>query len=1263
MNKNGIVKQMAIMLLMLMGAAGVLRAGTATDKLPASNAIAELRAIAAGPMIKDWRNKVGATTKPAGKRRFLVDAQGDGQTVCTKEIQQAIDECAASGGGIVEFKPGRYVTGSLFIKSNVDFHVAKEVTLLGVQDDAAWPLVRTRAGGIEMDWPAAMINVRNQQNVSISGEGTVNARGKRWWDRFWAAEPVYAKKGLRWAVDYDIGRPHMLQIYQSRDVTVQGLTFIDSPFWTLHTVYSQHVTIEHCTVNNLVAGTKGPSTDGINIDSSAFVLVENCRVDCNDDCLSFKSGINADGQRVNLPVQYCVFRNCVSGQGHGGITLGSDMSGGIRHCEAAGIRMIGTASGIRLKSAAVRGGLVEDVLIHDVQMEKVHMAIEMTMNWFPEFSCPKLPDNGSDIPAHWRVIAEPVPAERRIPTWRDITIADVTGVGSNIGINASGLPQRPMSGYRLERIAISAKTAGGIRCAKDWAIKDVRITGEDGKPVVIKDCTGVSIPETNADNSRPSAKQPGTLESGQRATDVTKGKCWIPKGLNTFEIELQEPKPIIAGDLYSAGEENRAQVTAFHFEAQVNGQWVAILGGRVTANDQLAVRLAFTSAVTASHVRLVIDNGGPDALSHVGDVRLWQGSLDRLPPLEERSKPQCNPVFDLTCHQVFLNQSGFNTQWPKRFTAPISPDDTAFTISPLTDNRILYRGTIKNHVGDFSDFHPDDPHLAYRIALSGQGLKPALSDSFFVAPFWFERVTLDLAAQFFIDARSATGSYPGAFGERAWRDSPYYAYSVPSLVNLYLSNPSLYNQSVVEMNWKRDLTRVLDPGFKLDSYAAGSAMATIRKMFETIDGPVGEQVPDIVQLIHWGTAWNYVQPVSQDFAGSENKVHPEMVSEFAYFLYGLPIYGKYFTPKYINTMRDFALGQWEPAGLFEVNKIIGNFKGRDAPGWTILPNLMMYEFARRKGLANADRFLAAAVAQASWCVENLNLEDPLVTKGQRMSEHKSVSGLVALLRNYPNVAPKGLREHLRKRADVAIRRSENMWDFRKYDDGANWSLPRHMPGVTGGGTSWNEPGNLAGFPFIAWRISLVLGDQPGDEQRMARLNELAVSHFDNLFGRNPLGFHSSWRGVLDFKGVKRGWPVKYRPVCGFLETVRGALNSSAATEHYPFNPSGAFRHPEGWTAFNAALNMGLVAAIQHDSSLVLKREGDVLVIELKAPVFRPTATVSVTQGATTREVELLATDHQRDHFMGSLKPERVMDHPAIKVRYGFGYFSIESTVE
>ena len=370
--------------------------------LQGSPSCGELRALANGPFILDWQKQVGAIAQPKATQQFFVNdfqATPDGRTLCTKQIQQAIDACTDAGGGNVEFHPGDYVTGSLFLKSNVNLHLAKGVRLLGAQEAEDFPIIHTRAGGIETDWPAAMLNVRNQQNVSITGEGTIDARGKRWWDRFWAAVPEYERKGLRWAVDYDIGRPHLVQIYQSHDVTVQGVTLMNSPFWTLHVVFSQHVTVDGVTICNNVAATNSPSTDGINVDSSAFVLVQNCDVDCNDDNYCFKAGMNADGLRVNIPAQYSLFRNCVARRGQGVITFGSDMSGGIHHVEAVGMKGIGTDNGIRFKSAAIRGGVVEDVFIHDVQLENVGTAIEMVLNWYPQFSYPKLPADADRHPA------------------------------------------------------------------------------------------------------------------------------------------------------------------------------------------------------------------------------------------------------------------------------------------------------------------------------------------------------------------------------------------------------------------------------------------------------------------------------------------------------------------------------------------------------------------------------------------------------------------------------------------------------------------------------------------------------------------------------------------------------------------------------------------------------------------------------------------------------------------------------------------------
>jgi polygalacturonase len=442
-----------------------------------------------------WQSEVGAKSGPTATTAFKVNDYGalsDGNTDSTAAIQKTIDACSAAGGGVIEFAPGQYVTGSLVLKSNMEFHLAEGVELLGAETDEAFPVRPTRAAGVEMDWPAAMLCVFEASNVKITGPGKINARGKRWWDKFTAARPEYEKKKLRWAVDYDIGRPYLLQIFKSNNVTVDGVTLIESPFWSVHVCYSEHVTVQNVTVRNNDRGL-GPSTDGINIDSSRYVLVQHCDVDCNDDCYTLKSGMNADGLRVNKPVEYVFIHDCISRKGHGVITIGSDMSGGVRHIEVARMKGIGTNEGIRLKSARVRGGVVEDVLIHDIDMENVPRPIVINLDWFPQYSYPVLPDDPAEIKPHWHKLAEKVPAEKGMPHFREVTLRNVEAVGAKTGIFVNGLMEAPAEAFHLENVHVHSAEPGTVTYAKDWTLNDVTIEAANGKSVIVKECEGVNF--------------------------------------------------------------------------------------------------------------------------------------------------------------------------------------------------------------------------------------------------------------------------------------------------------------------------------------------------------------------------------------------------------------------------------------------------------------------------------------------------------------------------------------------------------------------------------------------------------------------------------------------------------------------------------------------------------------------------------------------------------------------------------------------------
>jgi len=203
--------------------------------------------------IPSWVKNVGAKSFPSSQKLFYVNDYGaasDTVTVNTKQIQKAIDECAAKGGGIVSFKPGTYVSGSIFLKNNVHLKIDKGVLILGSQNFADYPDMQTRIAGIETSWPAALINVIDVKNAAVTGAGIVNARGKFCWDKYWAMRKDYDTKGLRWIVDYDAKRVRTFLVQNSSDITLKGLTFKNAGFWTVQLLYSTRLTVDGVIIKN-----------------------------------------------------------------------------------------------------------------------------------------------------------------------------------------------------------------------------------------------------------------------------------------------------------------------------------------------------------------------------------------------------------------------------------------------------------------------------------------------------------------------------------------------------------------------------------------------------------------------------------------------------------------------------------------------------------------------------------------------------------------------------------------------------------------------------------------------------------------------------------------------------------------------------------------------------------------------------------------------------------------------------------------------------
>ncbi len=454
--------------------------------------IAVIQVSAADP---SWAAKVGIRKLKIKKHVFNVrdfGAVNDGKTLATESIQKAIDACSKKGGGKVVFAPGQYLTGSLFIKEDVFLQIDKGVELLGSQDLKDYPEIDTRVAGIEMKWPAALINIIKQENAGVSGQGIVNAQGKPFWDAYWALRKEYEPKKLRWIVDYDAKRPRTLLVSESKNILVKGLTFQQAGFWTVHILYSKYVTVDGITIQNNIGG-HGPSTDGVDIDSSSWILVQNSDIDCNDDNFCIKSGRDWDGLRVNRPAEYIVIRDCISRKGGGLITFGSETSGGMRHILAKNLKANGTGVGIRFKSATNRGGTVEDIHIDNLEMSNVGTALEITPNWNPSYSYSTLPE-GYDIktvPEHWKKMLEPVDPEKGIPHFKDVYISNIKVENARKAIFADGLKQEPLRSFKLTNLNITANTAGSIKNASNWSFKNVSIQSKDNSRIEVTESQDV----------------------------------------------------------------------------------------------------------------------------------------------------------------------------------------------------------------------------------------------------------------------------------------------------------------------------------------------------------------------------------------------------------------------------------------------------------------------------------------------------------------------------------------------------------------------------------------------------------------------------------------------------------------------------------------------------------------------------------------------------------------------------------------------------
>ena len=321
-------------------------------------------------------------------------AVGDGATDCSSAFKTAIEKCSADGGGRVVVPKGIYLVGAIHLKNNVNLYVTKDAMIRFSTDPNKYlPVVFARWEGIECMNYSALIYAFEQENIAVTGEGVLDGQGSdaNWWS--WKgnranvegkpnqndARQKLVEMGEKGAPVKDrvFGngsylRPNFFQTYRCTNVLVEGVTFKNSPMWFLNPELCKNVSIVGVTAEG-----HGPNNDGCDPESCTDVLIKNCTFNTGDDCIAIKSGRNNDGRRVNVPSENIVIQGCTMKDGHGGVVIGSEVSGSVRNVYAEDCSMDSPNLDrvLRIKTNAVRGGVIENVFMRNVKVGQVAEAV------------------------------------------------------------------------------------------------------------------------------------------------------------------------------------------------------------------------------------------------------------------------------------------------------------------------------------------------------------------------------------------------------------------------------------------------------------------------------------------------------------------------------------------------------------------------------------------------------------------------------------------------------------------------------------------------------------------------------------------------------------------------------------------------------------------------------------------------------------------------------------------------------------------------
>jgi len=434
-------------------------------------------------------------------------AVSSANTLNTGAIQQAIDIAAKQGGGMVLVPSGFWLTGPITLLSNVNLHISNGAVLQFSNKPKDYPLIRTNWEGVDAIRAQSPISAKGQRNIAITGSGIIDGAGEAWrpvkkgkltageWDKLTRSGGILDSKRETWyptegalkastmdrpgviAAGFteanteeikEFLRPNMISLRECEQVLLEGVTFQNSPAWNIHPLLCKHLTVENIYVKNPWFAQNG---DGIDIESCEFVSVRNSKFDVGDDGICLKSGKDAEGRKRGRPSAHILIENCIVFHGHGGVVVGSEMSGGVHDLFVNNCQFLDTDVGLRFKTMRGRGGVVENVFIRDISMKNIAGEAILFDMYYQGKDPVSTFGNGGETPK-----IELVPVNEGTPQFKNIFIDNVIAKGAETGLLIRGLPEMPIHHIELTNIDVESNQGYRVIEAKDITLKHAKFT-------------------------------------------------------------------------------------------------------------------------------------------------------------------------------------------------------------------------------------------------------------------------------------------------------------------------------------------------------------------------------------------------------------------------------------------------------------------------------------------------------------------------------------------------------------------------------------------------------------------------------------------------------------------------------------------------------------------------------------------------------------------------------------------------------------------